>query len=736
MDERQGEPISSEIILEQLKRVLASPLFSNVEQSRALLKYVVEQAVNQRQDRLKEYTVGAEALGRGVSFDPRTDSVVRAEASRLRTRLDRYYSAQGQTDHVQISLPKGSYVPQFTARLNQAEILLPPDAKLAIQAALPSRRLWIKMAALVTTVGAGAWLVFEKGRARDRPQVVVQFSIPLPPGVIFEAPIGRQAFSISPNGTRLAFTATDGSAARIWVRDLAALDFKPVTGSEGARTVFWSQDSRSLYYSVGRQFKQANLDTGSARSLARLPFAVICGSWRTSRDLILYLGPRLFFELDVQSGSLKELPGAQMRWAQFLDGTGRFIHVNFDRILGRYRAYASDYASQRSVPLMETDSRVQYAPPVRPGSPGHLLYIRGGSLLAQAYDAEQHRLISEPHALVQHLAYFSPSASGNFSVSDNGVLVYQSGPPLCEMLWYDRAGKLVGTAGMPAPFNGTVRISPNGLHLVAGIWSPENGGIDIWIFNVDGSEGRRVTFPPAVHPRAVWSPDGQHIAYASTQTGSPHLATSDLNEHNTEVPVMNESVAKTAAAHQIQLPTDWSGDGQFIAYDISLGEEEREVWLATVATGDVQPLLKNQSSQWGAVFSSDGKHIAFISDESGLAQVYIQAFEAVPTPHLVGEKHQVSKHGAWGVRWRSDGRELLYVGIDNWLYALAMAEHAPLGEPKALFRIPGTSQYGALSDFQFDATHDGQRFVMSTTGSVPSPAFTVIYNWQEKYRLG
>lgn len=255
MDDKPGAPISTEIILEQLNRVLTSPLFSNVEQARALLKYVVEQAVNQRQDRLKEYTVGAEALGRGASFDPRTDSVVRAEASRLRIRLERYYSTQGQADQLQISLPKGSYVPQFAMRPSQAAIVVPLSAPLLIRAALPRRRLWLKMAALAATAGASVWLVFDKGRARAAPQGVLQFLIPLPPNVIFEAPIGRQAFAISPDGLRLAFTATDGSATRIWVRDLAALEYKPVTGSEGARTVFWSQDSRSLYYSVGRQFK-------------------------------------------------------------------------------------------------------------------------------------------------------------------------------------------------------------------------------------------------------------------------------------------------------------------------------------------------------------------------------------------------------------------------------------------------------------------------------------------------
>jgi TolB-like protein/Tfp pilus assembly protein PilF len=115
-DVMQTSPISTESILDQLNKILSSSLFANAEQSRALLKFVVEQAVNERTDRLKEYTVGAEGLGRGGSFDPRTDTIVRAEASRLRSRLERYYADEGTNDLVEITLPKGNYVPQFQNR--------------------------------------------------------------------------------------------------------------------------------------------------------------------------------------------------------------------------------------------------------------------------------------------------------------------------------------------------------------------------------------------------------------------------------------------------------------------------------------------------------------------------------------------------------------------------------------------------------------------------------------------
>src|SRR5579864_2763991 len=112
MCDMQTSPISSESILEQLQKIVSSSLFENAARSRTLLTFVVERAVDNQADRLKEYTLGAEALGRGDSFDPRTDPIVRAEASRLRGRLERYYAAEGRADPIEISLPRGSYVPQ------------------------------------------------------------------------------------------------------------------------------------------------------------------------------------------------------------------------------------------------------------------------------------------------------------------------------------------------------------------------------------------------------------------------------------------------------------------------------------------------------------------------------------------------------------------------------------------------------------------------------------------------
>src|SRR5689334_14703956 len=103
----EGSSISAASVLQQLDRILANPVFEGAARSRALLRFVVEQTVANQADQLKEYTLGAEALGKGSSFDPRTDPIVRAEVSRLRSRLERYYAAEGRSDPIVFVLPKG-----------------------------------------------------------------------------------------------------------------------------------------------------------------------------------------------------------------------------------------------------------------------------------------------------------------------------------------------------------------------------------------------------------------------------------------------------------------------------------------------------------------------------------------------------------------------------------------------------------------------------------------------------
>ncbi len=106
-------PVNAVEITAQLKRILAS---SDFEQSRRLCKFltfIVEETIAGRADYLKEYMIGVDVFERGESFDPQTSSVVRVEAGRLRSRLEKYNAVDGRDDPIHITLPPGAYVPAF-----------------------------------------------------------------------------------------------------------------------------------------------------------------------------------------------------------------------------------------------------------------------------------------------------------------------------------------------------------------------------------------------------------------------------------------------------------------------------------------------------------------------------------------------------------------------------------------------------------------------------------------------
>jgi len=337
----------------------------------------------------------------------------------------------------------------------------------------------------------------------------------------------------------------------------------------------------------------------------------------------------------------------------------------------------------------------------------------------------------------QNLVYYGPTLSTSFSVSANGVLVYQAGYPKTGLNWCDRTGKVVGAAGRPAPYWGNVRLSRDGRRVAATVWNPQTGGAGIWTVDVNRGESRRMTYPPEVHRRAVWSPDGTRLAIGASADAhvGPRLAIMDLNTGGAPQAIANSLPRDQAAklAEFANVPTDWSPDGRFIAFDDGIGHEVRKALIADLASHTATPLLDSKFPQWGIAFSPDGSRIAFVSTESGRPEINVQAFAPAPAPHLAGERRQVSRDGAWQVRWRADGRELFYLGLDNVLYAVTVKPPLAFGDPQPLFRIAGASQYGASSDFQFDVAPDGQRFIMPTTGSAPPPPFTVVENWLEKF---
>ena len=118
-------PIPAHLIQQQLDRMLASPTFSQSQRLVRFLRFVVEQYLKNEADQLKEYRLGVSVFDRDDAYDPRTDPIVRVEASRLRTKLREYYDSEGKDDPILIEMPKGSYAPTVVMRI-AAPPELPP----------------------------------------------------------------------------------------------------------------------------------------------------------------------------------------------------------------------------------------------------------------------------------------------------------------------------------------------------------------------------------------------------------------------------------------------------------------------------------------------------------------------------------------------------------------------------------------------------------------------------------
>jgi serine/threonine-protein kinase len=161
---------------EELAKVLASPLFAKAGRQAQLLRYLVEKSATPGEADLKEYTIALEVFERPATYDPRIDSVVRVEASKLRARLERYYQGEGAHDPVRFSIPKGSYTVRFEEQPAAVEGPVAPRAPV-----------WRRAAAVAVALAcAGAvalWSLSFRGAHRPGLAPVPQPSIAVLPFV-------------------------------------------------------------------------------------------------------------------------------------------------------------------------------------------------------------------------------------------------------------------------------------------------------------------------------------------------------------------------------------------------------------------------------------------------------------------------------------------------------------------------------------------------------------------------
>jgi len=707
--------LAADEVREHVRHVLSSASFEGSERASMLLGFLVEQTLRGDGGRLKEYTLGTEVLGKSDSFDPRIDPIVRTEMSRLRTRLERYYAEEGRDDPVVITLPKGSYVPQFQIReIEPAGVKSVRDAAPAQTSRSFGPVVWFGLGAAATAVAVFVWMANRSVNSLPPQSSEVRVEIVTPPTT------EPTSLAISPDGRRLVYSANVEGRFRLWVRSLDTVTARPLEGTDGARYPFWSPDGKSIGFFVADRVKRMDVETGAQQTLFDRAAYGLGGAWSPQQFVLFNTAP---------AGSLVRVPAmggeptraipivpptnAQSRPQLMPDGR-HVIHLAFGPNPAIYVGELNGPVGRK---LLDGDAAA-YLPS------RHLLFVRQGTLFAQPFDPDRLELAGTPIVIANQIVFSPASRSSALSASAVGAFVYRTGQSSVrqQLVWFDRSGRELGAVPGSEIIGRSIRmsVSPDGRQVAFD--DTGSGTMDIWLLDIARGVRTRFTSDPAEDMQPLWSPDGRRIVFHSNRNGQFDLWVKSTVDAGNEQLLLRNSGGPL-------VPYDWSKDGRFILYNSGMGGHSWDIW-ALPMFGDRKPfpVVQSPADESGAQFSPDGRWIAYMSGITGRREIFVQRF---PTP---GRRWRVSVEGGAQPRWRGDGKELFFLAPDNRLMAAPIrlsdeSDAADIGAPVALFaaRLSGINHGPTI--WNYIASSNGQRFLMNSPAEVTSP-ITLVLNWK------
>jgi eukaryotic-like serine/threonine-protein kinase len=531
-----------------------------------------------------------------------------------------------------------------------------------------------------------------------------------------------QGLALSPDGRKLAYRAIreDGTEC-LHVRSFDTLAPTALVGTESGWLPFFSPDGERVGCFAQGSLKVVTIAGGIVRALAKIERGFTGATWLPD-DRIFFAGTSspAFGLVHASGGAIEyvDVPGL---------GPGQFVLAPWALPGGEallccvsngasFDVAVFDLADRSLRVLAENGFTPTYA------ATGHVVFQQGeaGALVALPFDAERRVATGTAFPVSTDLGARVSYQVRMFALADDGTLVYVPKSSLLDsgaLLWADRQGKLEPIFEMQKIID-LPRLSHDGKRIAFRAPAPL---CEIWVHELERGVTTRVTHGGDNHGLA-WSPDDERLAFAQFEGGSWRVV-------STAIDAVGEPEPLTPTLLSRGFVCSYSPDGKLVLLQSTSEATGVDVELLDLADESVKPLLHSRFDERAPVFSPDGRFFAYVSNEEGRDEVYVQSFPALDV------REKISTGGGTDPTWSPAGDELFFLS-ERHIQAVPVSTRPRFsaGRPKALFE-PDASGSITSGMARFDVSADGQRFVVvRQLAAAGGSTLVVALDWFQELR--
>lgn len=558
--------------------------------------------------------------------------------------------------------------------------------------------------------GIGTWML-KSGAPTGSEIVRLSVALPVGDGLLASK---MTALALSPDGTQLAYVGRRGDTTpQVYVRAMNSLETKPISGTDGAYSLFFSPDNQWVGFFAQNKLKKVSVSGGAPVDLCDAPLAV-GGSW--APDDTIYFAPDVgsgLKKVSASGGPCEEVTRVDRknelshRWPQVLPG-GKALLYTVKKGFGWDESVLQTYVFGTG----ESRAIAQGASTGRYVRSGHVIYSRAGNLVAIPFDLGTLSPTGPSVALTEFVRESFEGAQ--YDVSDSGSVAYVPGHSAASrrrLVWVDRKGTVEPLPVEPRTYGRPV-ISPDGRNVAIDIVEATSG---VWIY--DFSRGALSAFTSLSH-FPIWTHDAKRIIFTASYRNLLWKAADGSGGEEA-----------LTSSDNIGVPGSVTPDGKWLAFHAVDPATGPDIWVLPL-DGDRKPqvVVKTPEPDISPRFSPDGRWLAYATQSGPRPHVYVTPF---PGP---GGRSQISTDGGAEPIWSRTGRELFYRNGSKMMAVDIVTQPTfSAGAPRQLF--DGRFEFGTAGLAGYDVAPDG-RFLMVQPVEPEQAArqINIVLNWFEELK--